>query len=219
MGVSTRVEMRLGGLSALFSVAEDRMYNAKLMESKLAYNAIVEGVLQDLLDRGIEKQDHIDRMQGLARSMAEGLQLDAQEKQKLIMLAAWHDIGNIAVPEEILLKPGELCSADWEQIKKHSEMGYRLAHTVTKLKPIADAILYHHEHWDGGGYPQQLKGKNIPLLSRILGVMEAFDVMTHPQVYKAAIPEQKAIATLMRMAGRQFDPEIVQNFIAFCSRR
>jgi diguanylate cyclase (GGDEF)-like protein len=212
LGTATRstIGMRL---SDVFSLAEDRMYRAKVMGSKAAYHTIIEGVKQKLRERGVDNQGHIDRLKGLARMMADCLELPEMERDKLLLLAEVHDIGKITVPAEILLKQGPLTWKEWEKVKKHCEVGFRLAHTVAELKPISDAILSHHERYNGLGYPQGLKEESIPLLARILAVIDSFDVMTHEQVYKQAVPVETACDELKRVAGTQLDPELVHLFV------
>ncbi|MEA1960174.1 MAG: HD domain-containing phosphohydrolase [Bacillota bacterium] len=155
----------------------------------------------------------MERLQVLAGEMADCLQLHHLEREKLMMLVQRHDIGKVTVPDEILLKPGPLTKHEWAIVKKHSETGYRLANSIGELRGIADLILYHHENYDGNGYPRGLKENEIPFLSRLLAILDAFDVMTHDQVYKEAVSEDVALERLELNAGTQFDPELVKTFI------
>ncbi|MFP4016218.1 MAG: HD-GYP domain-containing protein, partial [Halanaerobiales bacterium] len=134
------------------------------------------------------------------------------ELDDLKLLAMLHDIGKVAVDDSILNKPGPLNQQEWQEIMKHSEAGYRIAHASFELSQIANYILCHHERWDGKGYPLGKKGLDIPLLSRIISVIDAYDVMTHDRPYRKAISHQKAIEELLYCAGKQFDPEIVDVF-------
>jgi hypothetical protein len=113
-----------------------------------------------------------------------------------------------------LSKPGTLSPDEWNRVKRHCETGYQVAHSFPDLARIADVILYHHEHWDGTGYPQGLAGEQIPLLARILGIIDAYDVMTHERPYGKTRSPGSAIEELKKGAGRQFDPELVNLFIA-----
>jgi HD-GYP domain-containing protein (c-di-GMP phosphodiesterase class II) len=124
-----------------------------------------------------------------------------------------HDIGKIGIDNSILNKPGKLSKNEWEIMKKHSEIGYRIAMSSPELEPIAEYILAHHERWDGNGYPQGLKGEEIPLLSRILAVVDSYDAMTEDRVYRKAMTHQAAIEEIKKNAGTQFDPNIAQIFI------
>ena len=142
-----------------------------------------------------------------------GVILDLSEDQmdELKLLAFLHDIGKIAVPDSILEKPGALTPKEWEEMKQHCEIGFRIAISAPELSPIANSILSHHERWDGSGYPQGLKGKQIPLLARIIAVLDAYDTMTQGRIYKKEISEQEA-GRNSPLCGTQFDPEVVTAF-------
>ena len=112
------------------------------------------------------------------------------------------------VSDSILVKPGPLSDEEWEEMKKHSEIGYRIAQSSIELSHIAEFILCHHERWDGSGYPQGIKGSSIPLLSRIITILDAYDVMTNVRPYKDKIDAEKALKEIERCAGTQFDPDI-----------
>jgi HD-GYP domain-containing protein (c-di-GMP phosphodiesterase class II) len=135
------------------------------------------------------------------------------ELDDLALLATLHDIGKIAIPEGIIVKPGDLSSEEWELIWKHPEIGYRIAGASPELAPIAEAILAHHEWWDGSGYPRGLKVTEIPLISRVVAIVDAYDVMTHGRPYKESVNEEEALKELQRMAGTQFDPELIAVFM------
>ena len=132
---------------------------------------------------------------------------------ELALLGILHDIGKIAIPEVILLKPDKLTNEEWEVMKTHTEIGYRIAASSPELAHIADEILCHHERYDGTGYPQGLVGKDIPKLSRLLSIADSFDVMTHDRVYKKAMSFANAVEELKSCSGKQFDPEMVEAFL------
>jgi HD-GYP domain-containing protein (c-di-GMP phosphodiesterase class II) len=128
------------------------------------------------------------------------------------LLATLHDIGKVGINERILKKPGQLDEEEWIEMKKHPEIGYRIAMSSPNLASIADYILCHHERWDGTGYPQNLKGNDIPLISRIIAVVDAYDAMTQKRVYRKAMTHEEAIEEIKKGSGSQFDPQIVQIF-------
>ena len=113
------------------------------------------------------------------------------------------------------MKPGSLNEHEWVEMRRHPEIGYRIANSTPDLIPIAESILCHHEWWDGHGYPQGLKGIRIPLLSRILSIVDAYDAMTQDRPYRSAMSHDEAIAEIVRCSGTQFDPEIAQILIDY----
>ena len=129
------------------------------------------------------------------------------------LFAMLHDIGKVGINDAILQKPGPLTAEEWLEMKKHPEIGFRIAQNNIDLAPVADYILCHHERWDGTGYPRGLKGEEIPILSRILAVVDAYDAMTSRRVYRDEISGAQAAAEILRAAGTQFDPEVARVFV------
>ncbi len=166
-----------------------------------------------------ETRHHCERMAEKSRIIGEELGLRSFEIENLKLLSLLHDIGKTAIPESILLKCGNLNENEMAVMKKHSEIGFRIANTMPELLPIAEGILSHHERWDGDGYPQGLKGYDIPLLARIVSVLDTFDAMTHDRPYRKALSEEKAIEEIRRCAGTQFDPKITKIFIDKCFKK
>ncbi len=132
---------------------------------------------------------------------------------ELALYALLHDIGKVGVDDRILNKPGRLDEEEWEQMKKHSEIGYRIAASAMELSHVADYILSHHERWDGKGYPRGLAGEQIPLLSRLLAIVDAYDAMTEDRVYRRALSNEEALREIVRRAGTQFDPQLAARFV------
>ena len=133
-------------------------------------------------------------------------------------LPIFHDIGKIAIPEHILLKSEALTDSEFEVIKTHSEKGYRLALLLPEFSHIARGILTHHERWDGTGYPLGLKGDEIPLIARIVSVVDSFDAIISDKVYSKRRSKEEAIEELRRCSGKQFDPNIVEVFCKVISK-
>jgi diguanylate cyclase (GGDEF)-like protein/putative nucleotidyltransferase with HDIG domain len=156
---------------------------------------------------------HSERVAALAAKIAEQLGL-AQEEVELTRLAAsLHDLGKLAIPEEILRKPDALSSAEWIVLQRHPQIGHRMLESLG-VDPIADWVLHHHERWDGGGYPAGLAGERIPLGARIIFVADAFDAMTSNRLYRDPLSREDAYLEVERCQGTQFDPEVVQAFLA-----
>ena len=138
---------------------------------------------------------------------------DDSQMEDLVLTITLHDIGKLAVPEQLLMKLGRLTPEEFKVIKDHSVRGYRIALCSNELAHVAPAILGHHERWDGEGYPEGLKGDEIPLLSRIVAIVDSYDVMTHDRPYRKAISRAEAQRELKRCAGSQFDPKLVAAFL------
>ncbi len=193
--------------------AEIFMHNRKLLNRRSSYSAIVSSIMATVFEKSQETEEHALRIADLCQTIGERLSLPDKSLGELRLFAMLHDIGKIAVHDEILNKKDPLTPAEWAVLKKHPETGYRIAMSTPDFVPIAEYILYHHEHWDGKGYPQGLSGERIPLLSRILAVADAFDAMTGERSYRKSISKQAAIAEIVRNSGTQFDPHVVNIFV------
>ncbi len=193
--------------------AEGRMYRNKFRESNSIRNAMISSLKRSLFETNYETEEHTRRLEELSLNMGKALQLSDSQLDELTLLASLHDIGKIAIPNEILMKKGKLLRKEWDILRKHPEIGYRIASASSELAPIANTIFSHHEWWDGSGYPQGLKGEEIPLISRIVAIIDAYDAMTNDRPYRKAISHEEATEELRRCAGTQFDPKLVEFFI------
>jgi diguanylate cyclase (GGDEF)-like protein/PAS domain S-box-containing protein len=205
-------------IQGILKEAEERMYRNKLLEGKSVRNSIISSLRRTLYEKSHETEEHTRRLQQLSLQFGLALGLADGEMNELALLATLHDIGKIAIPEGILLAPGNLSQEEWELIWKHPEVGYRIARSSPELAPIAEAILSHHEWWDGSGYPRGLEGENIPLISRIIAIVDAYDAMTQGRPYKKALSQQKTLQKLQEMGGSQFDPNLIAMFIRLIER-
>jgi diguanylate cyclase (GGDEF)-like protein/PAS domain S-box-containing protein/putative nucleotidyltransferase with HDIG domain len=201
------------GSEFVMSLAEKRMYRNKLMENNSARNATISSLLRTLHEKHSETEEHTMRIKILSLRLAKRLNLSQDKLDEIELLSLLHDIGKIGIPEQILMKPSMLTNEEWEIMKSHTEIGYRIAKSTPELSHIADEILSHHERYDGTGYPNGIKGEEISILARIINVIDSFDVMTHKRVYKDAMSIDSALKELRECSGSQFDPLIVDEFI------
>jgi putative nucleotidyltransferase with HDIG domain len=163
--------------------------------------------------------EHCRDVVRLALAVARELELDVDAQRAVEFGALLHDVGKIAVPKEIVNKPGALDEREWEIIKTHTVEGQRmLARVGGFMGSVGSIVRSHHERWDGGGYPDGLRGRDIPLAARIISCCDAFDAMTTTRPYRRAIPRSLAIAELVNHAGAQFDPQVVDALNAVVSR-
>jgi diguanylate cyclase (GGDEF)-like protein len=200
-------------ISRILLKAEDRMYRNKLLETQSTHSTIISSLRKALLERSFETEEHAQRMREMSLKIGKALGLSRDKQDELCLLSVLHDIGKIAIPDRILSKPGKLTDDEWKEMKKHSEIGYRIASASNELSGIAEEILSHHEHWDGSGYPQGLKGEEIPKLSQIVAVVDTYDVITNERPYKAAMSHQDALKEIKRCSNTQFAPNIAETFL------
>lgn len=190
------------------------MYRSKLTEMKSSRNATIKSLEKTLYEKHSETEEHTQRIKELSVQLGKRINLSQDMLNELELLSLLHDIGKIGIPEHILMKPGKLSPEEWEIMKQHAEIGYRIAKATPELSHVANEILCHHEKYDGTGYVQGLSGNEIPLLSRIISIVDSYDVMTHKRVYKDASSRQYALDELERCSGSQFDPVLVDEFFA-----
>lgn len=200
-------------IEEIYKEAEDLMYRNKMLENRSNRSAFLTSLEKTLWVRSHETQEHTSRLRTLVVKIGHSLNLPSDELNNLTLLAALHDIGKIAIPNSILDKPGKLNPEEWELMKRHPEIGYRIALSCPELASIADAILAHHERWDGKGYPLGLSESQIPLISRIISLADAFDVMTTGRPYQPGISTEAALEEIAACAGSQFDPDLAQLFM------
>lgn len=200
-------------LEKVMKQAEDRMYNNKLLDNRSTRSSIISSLRQTLEEKTHETESHCQRLKSHMLSLSKALNLSEAQFADIELLAILHDIGKVAIPNQILDKPGKLTAEEWEIMRTHSEIGFRIASRTPELIAIAEPILYHHERWDGKGYPLGLIGEEIPIPSRILAIVDAYDAMINDRVYHKGIPVAEALTEIKRCAGNQFDPTIAALFL------
>lgn len=197
-----------GDIQGALQQAEENMYQQKLLEGKSYRSAVISTLLATLHEKSDETEAHSKRLEEYCHAMGRKLCLSSRDMDELSLLALLHDIGKVNIPPDILKKPEPLTSAEWNVMRRHPEIGYRIAQATPELAAMADLILSHHERWDGKGYPRGLREEEIPLACRILSVADAYDAMTSDRVYRKAMPAGEAILEIKRNAGTQFDPRM-----------
>ncbi|MFW5998912.1 MAG: diguanylate cyclase [Bacillota bacterium] len=193
--------------------ADDGMYKNKNAESKKMKSKVVSTMKDYLKEKTNETSKHLDTIKKLALKLADKINLNIVDKNRLKLLAELHDIGKIAVSDEILNKSGKLTQNEWKKIKLHSESGFRIAQSVPSLTVVAEEILTHHERWNGQGYPQGLKKEEIPLLARIIAIIDSYQVITTERPYGKAKSKKQALEEIKKCSGTLFDPELVKRFL------
>lgn len=204
---------------SVMGLAEKRMYRNKLLEDRSVRSSTICSLLRTLHEKHSETKEHTMRIKDLSVKLGKRIGLSKEKLDELEILSTLHDIGKIGIPEHILMKPSKLTDEEWCIMKTHSEIGYRIASSTPELAHIANYILAHHERYDGTGYPNKLKGEEIPLLSRIISIADSYDVMTHKRVYKQAFEKEYVVEELKRCSGTQFDPILVKEFIALIEEK
>lgn len=185
----------------------------KLFESPSMRGRTVTAIARTLNENNKAEDIHSKQVSDLCVRMGEVLGLPENEIVELKTVGLLHDIGKIAIDGSILTSPTPLDNAGWGEVKRHSEIGYRILRTVNDMAKMAEDVLAHHERWDGQGYPKGIKAEQIPLFARIIAIADSYDAMTNERSYREAISKEEAIEELRKNSGTQFDPELVQIFI------
>jgi len=199
--------------NSAFISAENIMYRRKLGIRSSRKSQTMEAVLETLNTKTEETKEHCDRIGSFAVEIMKALGYTrTSDLDDIKLLCKVHDIGKITISEEILSKPDKLTDEEYNKIKNHSEAGFKIIKNIVESDLIANGVLYHHERYDGNGYPFGLIGDNIPLYARIIAICDSYDVMVEGRPYQAKKTHKEAIDEIIRCSGTQFDPMIVQVF-------
>ena len=210
-GIATKLENEL--IEDIVKAAEDDMYTHKLFEINSHRNETIKTIIKTLHEKNPREELHSTRVSNICISIGKALDMTIDELNLLKLISQLHDIGKIGIDEAILNKPSKLNNKEWESIKKHPEIGYRILSTSPEYLEIATDILSHHEHYDGKGYPRGLKGEEIPLRARIISIADAYDAMISERPYRDPLTHLEAINEIKINSGSQFDPVIAKIFI------
>jgi diguanylate cyclase (GGDEF)-like protein len=200
-------------IDKVIKLAEDDMYSHKLFEVSSHRNETIKTILKTLHEKNPREELHSKRVSEICVAIGQLLEMNANDLNLLKAISNLHDIGKIAIDDAILNKPGKLTDEEWEQIKRHPEIGYRILSSTPEYAEIARDILCHHERYDGKGYPRGLQAEEIPIRARIISLADAYDAMISDRPYRKAFTHEQAIEEIIRCRGTQFDPMIVDIFI------
>jgi|GEM_PF-840317 diguanylate cyclase (GGDEF)-like protein len=193
--------------------AEDRMYKKKLFDGPSMRGKTIGVIINTLHEKNKREEQHSHRVAELCEKIAIALKMPEHEIKEIRNAGLLHDIGKIAIQDSLLDKPGKLTPEEYEEVKRHPEIGYRILCSANEMTDIAEYILFHHERWDGRGYPRGLKEDAIPLQSRIIAIADTFDAMTSVRSYRMPVSEEEAAKEIYDNAGIQFDPELARLYV------
>lgn len=202
-----------GDLTPIVARALRSLQVKKLLSFKSFHSQTLATLARALEEADSDTEAHVLRTQKMGEMLGRRIGLCDEDLANLRLLCLLHDIGKIGIPLEILNKPGKLTDAEWAALRTHAEKGYQIALSSEELKPIAPMIRYHHERWDGKGYPDRLSGEDIPILSRIISIVDSYDAMVNSRSYRRALSPETAQEEIRRHAGVQFDPRLAEEFL------
>jgi len=200
-------------IQGIIKIAEDHMYKHKLFDNSSMRSTMIDLIMNTLYEKNNREMLHLKRVSEICEAIAGKLNLDKDDINQIRIAGLMHDIGKIGIDENILNSTEKLNDREWKEIKKHSEIGYRILCSAVEFSGIAGFVLDHHERWDGKGYPKGLKGEEISLPARIIALADSYDAMTAERTYRPILGRKFAGDEIRRCAGTQFDPDIARVFI------
>lgn len=212
--VKTRADEEI---DEVFKSAENKMYQYKISERSSTRNEAIQFIMKTLYEKLPREQAHSERVSKISGLIGARLGMSNEEINELKTAGTLHDIGKIAIGNEILDKADELTNFEWLEIRRHPEISYSILSSLNDYAPLANIILFHHERYDGEGYPKGLLGDQIPLAARIIAIADAYDAMTYGRPYKEPLTVEVAIQEMTNGKNTQFDPEITDVFLQILS--
>lgn len=193
--------------------AEEMMYKIKMLESKSVKSRTLKIIINTLCEKSEQNDLHSKSVSKICKQVGQAIGMSKEKISELEILGEIHDIGKIGISESILNKVETLNNNEWEEIRKHPQIGYHIVSSSSDIAFLGESILSHQEWYDGSGYPKGLKGEEIPLMARILSIADAYDAMISYRPYRKTLTKDEAIEELKRCSGSQFDPELIEIFI------
>lgn len=212
-GYQHKISDTMEGIDELLKNSENHMYRHKLSEGISNRNNAIKAILKTLTDKYVEERAHSNNVSSLCKQYGIVSNMKEDDIKELELAGLFHDIGKISLPDAILYKKGRLTDDEYKTIKTHPEVGYQILRAADEYSDLAVHALYHHERWDGFGYPKGLKGEEIPYFSRIICVVDSYEAMTAVRPYKNKMSKNEAVEEIIRCAGTQFDVEIAKVFV------
>ena len=206
-------------LKDVMKIAENYMYRNKLYEGMSVRNHAIKAILSTLTDKFKIEKEHSENVSAICAKIGKALKLRQDAVYQLELAGMFHDIGKISIPDFILSKPGKLTPEEVETMQTHTEIGYQILRAADEYSHLAEYALYHHERFDGTGYPRKIAGKKIPMFARIIAVAESYEAMTSDRPYRKAMSVDYAISEIIRCSGTQFDPDIAKAFVTKVMKR
>jgi HD-GYP domain-containing protein (c-di-GMP phosphodiesterase class II) len=205
-----------GREGSILQALEEAQYDLnvkKMLNEESARSQALTSLVCALEEVDQDTEEHVERTRNMGIALGKRLGLSDVQLTTLELMCLLHDIGKIAIPLEILNKPGKLTDAEWSVLRSHADKGFQIALASKELKPMADYIRYHHERWDGTGYPDGLAEENIPLSSRIMAIADVFDALVSERCYKKAMTPEEAFRIIKEESGTHFDPKLTMVFL------
>lgn len=215
--VNTDHSRKKGTILQALEEAQYDLNVKKMLNAESARSQALTSLVRALEEVDQDTEEHVERTRNMGIALGKRLGLSDVQLTTLELMCLLHDIGKIAVPLEILNKPGKLTDAEWAVLRSHADKGYQIAIASDELRPISEYIRYHHERWDGRGYPAKLSGEDIPVLSRIISIVDAYDAMVNDRCYRKALSSEYAMKEIRDNAGTQFDPHMAMVFLQLLS--